>query len=300
MGDRGRRQTSAWKDASPLSHIRLRAVLCVLILPVSLFPSFTSGSCAESSCLNNGTCVPVTPCSSHPNSLPVRLSCPEGWIRQGGSCYKFHINDRKSWEEARQTCRGESSELVSIETEEEHDFLRALTVNGLYSGLFDECPTNNTLFYNNKTYTASLEKLTQSQASEVCQAKGGRLVAPKDADSYTRVVFLKNCLDRTEQFWLGLMKVNGSWVFSDGTEAGGFQPWAPGEPNNKSRLCSHIVRGNRGDSRTDQWADAYCNQWSFSYVCEVDGDVGGGRKPEEAVSYHWLVAGLVEVEVFIV
>ncbi|XP_078574309.1 adhesion G protein-coupled receptor L3-like isoform X5 [Branchiostoma floridae x Branchiostoma japonicum] len=136
MGDRGRRQTSAWKDASPLSHIRLRAVLCVLILPVSLFPSFSSGSCAESSCLNNGTCVPVTPSSSHPNSLPVRLNCPEGWIRQGGSCYKFHINDRKSWEEARQTCREESSELVSIETEEEHDFLRALTVNGLYSDSF--------------------------------------------------------------------------------------------------------------------------------------------------------------------
>ncbi|XP_066297983.1 latrophilin-like protein 1 isoform X2 [Branchiostoma lanceolatum] len=277
MGDRGRRLTSAWNDASPASHVRLRAVLCVLILPVSLFPTFTSGSCAGSPCLNNGTCVPVTSSSSHHSSLPVRLRCPEGWIRQGGSCYKFHINDRKSWEEARQTCREESSELVSIETLEENRFLRALTVNGLYQGSLDECPANNTLFYNNKTYTASLEKLTQSQASQVCQGKGGHLVAPKDAESYARVVFLKNCLDRTEQFWLGLMfdEVNGRWVFSDGTEASGFQSWAPGEPNNKSRLCSYIVRGNRGDSREDQWADAYCDQFSFSYVCEVDGDVSG-------------------------
>ncbi|CAH1243681.1 ADGRL2 [Branchiostoma lanceolatum] len=277
MGDRGIRLTSAWNDASPASHVRLRAVLCVLILPVSLFPTFTSGSCAGSPCLNNGTCVPVTSSSSHHSSLPVRLRCPEGWIRQGGSCYKFHINDRKSWEEARQTCREESSELVSIETLEENRFLRALTVNGLYQGSLDECPANNTLFYNNKTYTASLEKLTQSQASQVCQGKGGHLVAPKDAESYARVVFLKNCLDRTEQFWLGLMfdEVNGRWVFSDGTEASGFQSWAPGEPNNKSRLCSYIVRGNRGDSRADQWADAYCDQFSFSYVCEVDGDVSG-------------------------
>ncbi|XP_078656904.1 latrophilin-like protein 1 isoform X2 [Branchiostoma floridae x Branchiostoma belcheri] len=277
MGDRGRRQISAWSSASRVSHIRLRAALCVLILPVILFPTFTSGasSCAGSPCLNNGTCVPVTPSSEHRSSLPIILSCPIGWIRQGGSCYKFHINDKKSWEEARQTCRGESSELVSIETDQEHKFLRALTVNGLYSGPLDDCPENNTLFFNNKTYSAYLEPLIQSLASQACQAKGGRLVAPKDADTYARVVYLKNCLARTEQFWLGLMNVNGSWVFSDGTVASKFQSWAPGEPNNKNRVCAHIVRGNRADSRKDQWADAYCNQFSFSYVCEVDGDVSG-------------------------
>ncbi|CAH1243682.1 ADGRL2 [Branchiostoma lanceolatum] len=144
MGDRGIRLTSAWNDASPASHVRLRAVLCVLILPVSLFPTFTSGSCAGSPCLNNGTCVPVTSSSSHHSSLPVRLRCPEGWIRQGGSCYKFHINDRKSWEEARQTCREESSELVSIETLEENRFLRALTVNGLYQDSFWTSGTDET------------------------------------------------------------------------------------------------------------------------------------------------------------
>ncbi|XP_035861932.1 asialoglycoprotein receptor 1-like [Sander lucioperca] len=57
--------------------------------------------------------------------------CQNGWILSGSNCYVYHNAkpaDQKTWEEAREDCRGKSSDLVVVHNEEEKDALNTYSV----------------------------------------------------------------------------------------------------------------------------------------------------------------------------
>ncbi|KAJ8031430.1 Aggrecan core protein [Holothuria leucospilota] len=62
-----------------------------------------------------------------------QVVCSEGWTQWKGGCYRFYNQPRSSWEEAQAFCNNqqlscnicpeETAHLVTIESEEENDFL---------------------------------------------------------------------------------------------------------------------------------------------------------------------------------
>uniref|UniRef100_A0A4W6BRA8 C-type lectin domain-containing protein n=1 Tax=Lates calcarifer TaxID=8187 RepID=A0A4W6BRA8_LATCA len=72
--------------------------------------------------------------------------CQTGWIHFQSSCYVINhreLPDQKTWEDARDDCRGKNADLVVIEYPEEQDFiynssLVSLGMNGYWIGLRGE------------------------------------------------------------------------------------------------------------------------------------------------------------------
>ncbi|XP_014825080.1 PREDICTED: C-type lectin domain family 10 member A-like isoform X2 [Poecilia mexicana] len=55
------------------------------------------------------------------------VSCQKGWTHSQSSCYAVNdaeLKDQKTWEEARENCRGKSSDLTVVGNEEEKTFLK--------------------------------------------------------------------------------------------------------------------------------------------------------------------------------
>jgi len=48
--------------------------------------------------------------------------CPDGWVEDSGSCYEFS-QEEKNWRDATRHCRNNGAHLVSIGSQEEHDFV---------------------------------------------------------------------------------------------------------------------------------------------------------------------------------
>ncbi|XP_035861926.1 C-type lectin domain family 10 member A-like isoform X1 [Sander lucioperca] len=62
------------------------------------------------------------------NNVRQCKACQNGWILSGSNCYVIHDAapaDQKTWEEARQNCRGKSSDLVVVHSQEEQTALNA-------------------------------------------------------------------------------------------------------------------------------------------------------------------------------
>merc|ERR1712212_118692 len=66
----------------------------------------------------------------HANPLAeVRLqrgNCPMFWYSFNGRCYKYDTTPTQTWVGAEMSCVSEDANLVSIRSEEEHNFVRAL------------------------------------------------------------------------------------------------------------------------------------------------------------------------------
>ena len=54
--------------------------------------------------------------------LFANTALPDGWYRVGSNLLKF-FPERKTWEKARHSCQSIGGELVSINDEEENDFI---------------------------------------------------------------------------------------------------------------------------------------------------------------------------------
>ncbi|XP_033127374.1 alpha-N-acetylgalactosamine-specific lectin-like [Anneissia japonica] len=68
-------------------------------------------------------------------------------------------------------------------------------------------------------------------------------------------------------FWMGLTDadVEGTWVWTDGSEVS-FTNWKPGQPDNSSgEDCAHQ---SNGDPNSNTWNDWGCEQEIY-YVCEI-------------------------------
>ncbi|XP_028437031.1 C-type lectin domain family 12 member B [Perca flavescens] len=68
-----------------------------------------------------------------PKTTSVRQckACQNGWELTGSNCYVYHdavLPDQKTWEEARQDCRGKGSDLVVVHNEEEKNALNEYSV----------------------------------------------------------------------------------------------------------------------------------------------------------------------------
>ncbi|KAI3361462.1 hypothetical protein L3Q82_012945 [Scortum barcoo] len=64
--------------------------------------------------------------------------CTKGWLHSQSSCYAFNdadTPDQKTWEEARENCRGKSSDLAVIVNEAEKNFIRNWGDGGFWIGL---------------------------------------------------------------------------------------------------------------------------------------------------------------------
>ncbi|XP_019621921.1 PREDICTED: uncharacterized protein LOC109468117 [Branchiostoma belcheri] len=139
------------------------------------------------------------------------------------------------------------------------------------------CPTNGHLSLpNGKRYVApSDEQVDYATAQARCAAEGGTVALPLDTNEQAYLVFFKNCLNQNAQFWLGLSRPVGTWVDSQGSALGGFSAWAPGEPDERTKLCSRLVFGAQSNSeRRNKWADAPCGE-SFRYICKTNGWLTG-------------------------
>ncbi|XP_032364218.1 C-type lectin domain family 10 member A-like [Etheostoma spectabile] len=58
-------------------------------------------------------------------------ACQNGWFLYMSNCYVYNNaapDHQKTWEEARQDCRGRGSDLVVVQSQEEKDILKAVSV----------------------------------------------------------------------------------------------------------------------------------------------------------------------------
>ncbi|XP_028435654.1 C-type lectin domain family 10 member A-like [Perca flavescens] len=66
-------------------------------------------------------------CPTKPNDVRQCKACQNGWELTGSNCYVIHDDadsaGQKTWEEARQDCRGKSSDLVVVHSQEEQTTL---------------------------------------------------------------------------------------------------------------------------------------------------------------------------------
>ncbi|XP_078606444.1 uncharacterized protein LOC144879090 [Branchiostoma floridae x Branchiostoma japonicum] len=136
------------------------------------------------------------------------------------------------------------------------------------------CPQDNRIILSSgKTYTVPEGNSTYGGAQEECRRQGGIVAIPRNGEEQQNLAFLKNCVSRDAQFWLGIRKTAGVWIDDRGTALGSFTSWASGEPDNRVG-CAHIVYGNKVGERRDKWADADCLQL-FRYVCEIQDETCG-------------------------
>uniref|UniRef100_A0A8C9XZZ8 C-type lectin domain-containing protein n=1 Tax=Sander lucioperca TaxID=283035 RepID=A0A8C9XZZ8_SANLU len=64
--------------------------------------------------------------------------CQEGWELSGSNCYAYNNAppaDQKTWEEARENCRGKNSDLVDVHNEEEKVMRKLSGTDGYWFGL---------------------------------------------------------------------------------------------------------------------------------------------------------------------
>ncbi|XP_078603390.1 uncharacterized protein LOC144877356 [Branchiostoma floridae x Branchiostoma japonicum] len=136
------------------------------------------------------------------------------------------------------------------------------------------CPQDNRIVLSSgKTYTVPGGDSTYDDAQEDCRRQGGIVANPRDEEEQQNLAFLKNCVSRDAQFWLGIRKTAGVWRDDRGTALGSFTSWASGEPDN-GMDCAHIVFGDQVGERRDKWADADCLE-QFRYVCEIQDETCG-------------------------
>ncbi|KAM4736531.1 uncharacterized protein FYW61_006647 [Anableps anableps] len=82
-------------------------------------------------------------CPKDTNNVRRCSSCQRGWTHYQSSCYVVNNAkpaDQKTWEEARETCRGSSSDLTVVGDEEEKKFVDGTSwtdsgINGYWIGL---------------------------------------------------------------------------------------------------------------------------------------------------------------------
>ncbi|XP_078669493.1 chorion peroxidase-like isoform X1 [Branchiostoma floridae x Branchiostoma belcheri] len=105
-------------------------------------------------------------------------------------------------------------------------------------------------------------------AAASCAEDGGILATPKDNDTNTFLVELKNQVSTEVPFWFGLSDrhVEGEWRWEDGTilQDGDFTNWLPGEPEISGREdCVNFLAGTGAE-----WNDVPCRR-RRGYICQA-------------------------------
>ncbi|XP_078588034.1 chorion peroxidase-like [Branchiostoma floridae x Branchiostoma japonicum] len=130
------------------------------------------------------------------------------------------------------------------------------------------CPLGYTRYRRNCFKATQTAKDFDSAAAS-CAEDGGILATPKDNDTNTFLVHLKNQVSTEVPFWFGLSDrhVEGEWRWEDGTllQDGAFTNWLPGEPEISGREdCVNFLAGTGS-----KWNDVPCRR-RRGYICQVE------------------------------
>ncbi|XP_035682436.1 proprotein convertase subtilisin/kexin type 5-like [Branchiostoma floridae] len=217
-----------------------------------------TGSTTGSTTTNDGYTVRVGDCPG--NDIPdiigdgITLQTCADRCSSRSDCVSFMFNyDNGRCYPKTQTCD---------ETTKDNPALRFYDKN---------CPDGNSLVLaSGKMYSVGGDSRTYSDAQDECRRQGGIVAIPRDDEEQRKLVFLKNCFNSADQFWVGMKKTAGVWQDGGGTALGSFTSWAPGEPNEGVKLCAHFVYGEHVDEeRRNNWADAECFLL-YRYICEKE------------------------------
>ncbi|CAH1270783.1 PXDN [Branchiostoma lanceolatum] len=114
--------------------------------------------------------------------------------------------------------------------------------------------------HNGICYKAFNTKKDFRGASSTCAADGGTLAMPKGALANAFLLDLKNAVDRSGSFWIGLVDQHheGGWEWIDGRPLASYNAWNPGEPNNS---------GDEDCAEFFPWNDARCSN-DRKFICQ--------------------------------
>ncbi|GAB6021415.1 hypothetical protein CHUAL_004024 [Chamberlinius hualienensis] len=125
----------------------------------------------------------------------------------------------------------------------------------------------STYLFGNFCYVVSPTFVTYDDAEMLCETGGGILAPIKDNETqaFLNKLRIRKFLHR---FWFGLndRRIEGEWVFSDGSRLSGYSRWHRGEPNNMGNN-QHCV--NMWLERHLEWDDGDCSK-KLLYVCQYD------------------------------
>lgn len=128
------------------------------------------------------TTKPYSPTSNQPG---FSLGCDNNWSFYNSNCFKYFnsINDHISFDDAKEFCKNEKSDLAEIFNEEENEFLVSLMqmkknkINGKNLG----CPSgwNFSTIENSCYQLVSVSTADWNKAQSYCQRLGGYVAALK-------------------------------------------------------------------------------------------------------------------------
>merc|ERR1711953_452671 len=122
--------------SSQMNKMNFKFLLAVFVVAVALMPTAHSLSLTTktspdptepTSTLPPSTLPPSTasPSTASPSLASPTTDCQAGWSAFNGNCYKF-FSEEKTWENAKDQCVEEQANLVSLHSEEEHQFVVGL------------------------------------------------------------------------------------------------------------------------------------------------------------------------------
>ena len=177
-------------------------------------------------CKKNAVGVVTTQMSTaYPTPAGSNYGCLNGWSYfKTNHCYKYYaaLSDHKTFDEAKEKCKQENSNLVEVYSESENQFIVALIeakqLEKRMSKTFG-CPTGWTANSNNNMcykYTGNTTN-DRSKAISICSSVGGNLVTIKSSNENDFVTGLSV----GNSIWLSLKRDAGStdWKWSDGSLA---------------------------------------------------------------------------------
>lgn len=132
--------------------------------------------------LETMTTKPYVTTSTRPG---YSLGCENGWSYYNSNCYKYYnsINDHKSFDEAKEYCKSEKSDLAEVFSEEENEYLVSLIQlrKKIVSGKSFSCPSGwNFSDAENACYQlVSTTTSDWNKAQSYCQRLGGYVSAIK-------------------------------------------------------------------------------------------------------------------------
>uniref|UniRef100_A0A2C9KE90 Macrophage mannose receptor 1-like n=1 Tax=Biomphalaria glabrata TaxID=6526 RepID=A0A2C9KE90_BIOGL len=239
-------------------------------------------------CKKRADSVAMSTVKTTPRSVPSGqyFGCPPGWLTYNYKCYLIRTDSVK-WLEAEAACKKESSELASVHSKQENDFIWSqlpkdscedLHLNSTECDVWvraNECQKNPQWMLQNCKKSCSFcnkdchDKYTQIQ----CQywARVGECTK-NSAWMWANCAQSCGCnQDINNGYWLGLSDLQSQMSFSwTDYSSVVYTNWQLNEPNNyigKNEDCIQI------HSVTGQWSDDICDVPRTGYVCKKPLDI---------------------------
>lgn len=134
--------------------------------------------------------------TAFPTQSGVNYGCDNGWSNWNTNCYRYYnsLSDHKSFDDAKQACKANKSELVEVFSEEENQFLVSLLQTREFKARLKSraslgCPSgwNFSNIENTCYQVISISTNDWNKAQSYCKKQGGNLVSIKSASELSFV-----------------------------------------------------------------------------------------------------------------